>query len=103
MTSLSSVAGTDNAPTATSTATTSNVVRTRRMADLLSKCRCTAWSHFQDRDAVAPDQRAQQQHSNDDDREQDGAERARDARVAVLHLRQDRHRSEIKARIYQED
>src|SRR6266545_2221173 len=98
MTSLSSAA-TAGRPPGSARATTSRSISVRRMELLLSCSR----SGLEDGDPVSPHERAQGEDGADHDGEDDGAERAGDAGIAVLDLGQDRDRAEVEAGIDQED
>src|SRR5262245_30308321 len=97
MTSFSSAAGTGAAAGSTSAAA-SSTIKVGRIDVLLSTA-----SHLQDGHAIAPDDRAEQQHGGDDDGHDQRSERARDPGVSVLDLGQDRRRAEVEARKDQED
>src|SRR3990172_3056263 len=97
MTSLSSAAGAGRGVAG----------RTRSAASSRTSSRRMGWSPFrlelQDGDTLSSDQRAEEEHRADDDREDDRAEGARDAREPVLHLVEDRHRAEVEPRVDEED
>src|ERR671918_1129964 len=97
MTSLSSAPATGDGASAPSNTTASPTATIRRMELSFLP------SGPQDRDAVAADERPQQQHGADDDGQDKGAERAGHAGIAVLDLVEDRHRAQVEARKDQED